>query len=123
MLVCRDEKYCIELEFLASLPPEPENVEALDVGVGPGAPLDLLCRDFHLFGQPEARELIARIEEQYGVTIVGLNVRDRPGQRARRALRIERESWPRAQGMLELYWHKVIECADRGSPAHESDAA
>ena len=115
------EDFSLELEFLASLPPAPENLEALDPWAGPGAPLDLLARDLDLCGHAEARDLIHRLEEHWGVTVCGLNLRERPGQRGRRAVRILRGHWARSQGLCSWYLGTVY--GDVREPAHESDAA
>lgn len=125
-------EFLVELELLCFLTPEPPELDMLDAGDS-GSGFAALCedlrRDLGLADNAQFAPLLRELRELHGVHVTGMNVRHRADQgalrtdqRARRALRVSRETWPRARGLCEWYWRTVIECDDRES-AHESDAA
>lgn len=101
------------LELLCCLTAAPVELDMLDAG-DPGSGFAALCedlrRDLGLADNAQFAPLLRELRELHAVHVIGMNVRHRAGQRGRRALRVSRESWPRARGLCEWYWQTVIEC-------------
>lgn len=94
------------LELLCLLPCEPEHT-LLD-GEGPGALRDNLIRDLDLINHAKLSGLISLLWERYRLAPSGFNmVMDDPDQAKRRALRIRRGDWERAQELCDDYFAAV----------------
>ena len=95
--------FSLPLELLCLLPCEPEH-SYID-GDGPGALREHLVRDLELPNQCQLSGLVSLLWERYQFAPTGFNmvVDDHRGQAKRRALRIRRGDWERAQELCDDY--------------------